>query len=249
MTRSLLPAHRLRWGAAAWTVGVAQYFICQVVVAAQWKTSYSWTHNFISDLGNTACGPFTLPHGQTAYVCSPAHTTMNVSFVVSGILAAVGMVLLRPLWAKQRTVTVAYWLWLASAAGKVLVGLVPENTDVALHTLGALNMPLSGLAVLLLSRRVAGVGRPWRRAGLALGRVGLIGATLSITGQFTTHLPWGAGLSERLASYPANAWMLLIGALALTRARSVAPDPEVSELVVPSTAVPTPHPTAQNSAR
>ncbi len=244
MTRSFLSAHRLRWGAAAWIVGVLQYFVCQVVVAAQWKTSYSWTHNFISDLGNTACGPFALPHGPAAYVCSPAHTTMNVSFIVSGILAAAGMVLLRPLWAEQRSVTVAFWLWIVSGAGKVLVGLVPENTDVTLHTLGALNMPLGGLAVLLLSRRTAGLGQPWRRAGLALGRVGLIGATLSITGQFTTHLPWGAGLSERLASYPSNAWMLLIAALALTRSRSTAPD-----LTVSATAMPTPHPTVQNTTR
>ncbi|MET7458191.1 DUF998 domain-containing protein [Streptomyces sp. NPDC005574] len=224
MTRSLLPAHRLRWGAAAWILGVLQYFVCQVVVAAQWKTSYSWTRNFLSDLGNTSCGTFTPPHGQAAYVCSPAHTTMNVSFIACGLLAAAGMVLLRPLWAQQRTVTVAFWLWIVSAAGKVLVGLVPENTDVALHTLGALNMPLGGLAVLLLSRRAAGLVQPWRRVGLALGRIGLIGATLTITGQFTTHLPWGAGLSERLASYPANAWMLLIAALALSRAHAAGPD-------------------------
>jgi hypothetical membrane protein len=225
MTRSLPLAHRLRWGAAAWILGVLQYFICQVVVAAQWKTSYSWTANFLSDLGNTACGPFAAPHGQATYVCSPAHTTMNVSFVVAGLLAAAGMVLLRPLWARQRTVTVAFWLWIASAAGKVLVGLVPENTDVALHTLGALNMPLGGLAVLLLSRHAAGLDQPWRQAGLALGRIGLVGASLTITGQFTTHLPWGAGLSERLASYPSNAWMLLIAALALTHARAAASDP------------------------
>ncbi|WP_331744094.1 DUF998 domain-containing protein (plasmid) [Streptomyces sp. NBC_01136] len=223
MARSLLPAARIRWGAAAWLLGVLQYFVCQVVVAAQWNTPYSWTRNFISDLGNTACGPFSTPHGQAAYVCSPAHTTMNVSFVVSGVLAAAGIVLLRPLWAKRRTVTVATWLWIASAAGKVLVGLAPENTNIALHSLGALNIPCGGLAVLLLSRRGGGLGRPWERAGLALGRLGLIGATLSITGQFTTHLPLGAGLAERLASYPANGWMVLIGALAMVRARAQAP--------------------------
>ncbi|MEY9968488.1 putative membrane protein [Streptacidiphilus sp. MAP12-16] len=223
MARSPLSSARLRWGAAAWILGVLQYFICQIVVAAQWNTPYSWTRNFISDLGNTACGPFSTPHGQVAYVCSPAHTTMNVSFIVSGILAGVGIVLLRPLWTERRSVTVATWLWIASAAGKALVGLAPENTSIALHTLGALNIPCGGVAVLLLSRRGGGLGCPWERAGLALGRIGLVGATLSITGQFTTHLPLGAGLAERLASYPANGWMVLIGVLALIRARADTP--------------------------
>lgn len=221
MTDPLTTAPRLRWGAAAWILGVLQYLAVQVVVAGRWNTPYSWKNNFISDLGNTACGPFSVPHGEPAYVCSPAHTLMNVSFVLAGILTAVGALLLRPLWRPSRAVRAGVVLWVIAGLGKIVVGLVPENTNINLHLLGALNLPLGSIAILLLSRASGGLPKPWRVAGLLLAGIGLVGTVLSLAGQFhgpDAYLGAGVGGAERLAGYPANLWCLLIGSLALKRA-------------------------------
>ena len=42
-------------GPLVWVLSV-QYFLVQLIVAAAWHPPYSWAHNLISDLGNTACG-------------------------------------------------------------------------------------------------------------------------------------------------------------------------------------------------
>jgi hypothetical membrane protein len=219
VTDPVTAARRLRWGATAWIVSVLQYFACQLIVAGRWSTPYSWKNNFISDLGNTACGPFAVPHGRPAYVCSPAHTVMNASFIVAGILTVIGILLLRPLWTRSRAARAGVVLWVIAGLGKIIVGLAPENGNIGLHTLGALNIPLGGIAILLLSRASSGLPRPWRIAGRLLAGVGLIGTVLSIAGQYGgTHAYFGtgAGGSERLAGYPANLWFLLIAALVLT---------------------------------
>ena len=50
-------------GGLAWIAGTVVYFVAQPVVASAWSPGYSWLHNYISDLGNTACGSFAVPHG------------------------------------------------------------------------------------------------------------------------------------------------------------------------------------------
>ena len=72
-------------GGAAWILATLQYAVAQVVVAAAWHhPHYSWLGNYISDRGNTACGQFTVPHGTPSYVCSPLHSAMNASFIITG---------------------------------------------------------------------------------------------------------------------------------------------------------------------
>jgi NAD(P)-dependent dehydrogenase (short-subunit alcohol dehydrogenase family) len=85
-------------GGLVWALGTLQYFVCQIVVAAAWPTPYSLHNNFISDLGNTMCGPFAVSHGVPIEVCSPEHAVMNASFVTAGILTMAGAVLLRRFW-------------------------------------------------------------------------------------------------------------------------------------------------------
>src|SRR5665811_946988 len=50
-------------GGACWAVGVVQYAAAQVGAAGAWTRPYSLKDNYISDLGNTACGMFHVPHG------------------------------------------------------------------------------------------------------------------------------------------------------------------------------------------
>lgn len=211
-------------GALAWIVAEVLVLVTQVVVAAGWATPYSWSGNYISDLGNTACGPFAVPHGAAAYVCSPWHAGMNAAFVVSGVLTAAGAVLLRPVWPPRRRVAVAVVLMVIAGLGKIGVGLVPENTDLGLHTLAALNAPLLSIAILLVSSAVAGRQPVFAAAGAVLAAVGLAGAILSGAGQYAgsaAYLGLGVGGMERVANYPGLLWMIIAGVVALRIARRI----------------------------
>ena len=124
------PAPRLAviLGGAAWIVAALQYAVVQVVVAAAWHhPPYSWLSNYISDLGNTACGPFKVPHGTPAYVCSPMHSAMNASFIIAGLLTIAGAVLLRRFWPQGRLAMAALVLWVITGLGKFLAGLSPAD--------------------------------------------------------------------------------------------------------------------------
>ena len=85
-------------GGACWAVGAVQYAAAQVVAAGAWTRPYSLKNNYISDLGNTACGMFHVPHGTPYYVCSPSHAVMNASFIIFGVLTITGALLLQPIW-------------------------------------------------------------------------------------------------------------------------------------------------------
>ncbi|MFD0443204.1 hypothetical protein ACFQ10_12875 [Streptomyces indonesiensis] len=59
-------ASRQFLGAAAWVAGVAVWLVLQLAAIAQWENpSYDWGKNYISDIGNTTCGPFTVPGGES----------------------------------------------------------------------------------------------------------------------------------------------------------------------------------------
>ena len=53
---------------------------------------------------------------------------MNVAFVLVGVLVIVGAVLLRRMWPAGRRSRMATVLFVIGGAGKIIVGLVPENT-------------------------------------------------------------------------------------------------------------------------
>jgi hypothetical membrane protein len=215
-------ARVLRAGGALWILATLQYAVVQVVVAAAWHhPPYSWLSNYISDLGNTACGRFTVPHGTPAYVCSPLHATMNGSFIATGILTIAGAVLLRRLWPHGRLAAAALVLWVITGLGKVAVGLVPENTNISLHLLAAFNIPVGCAAILLLSLAIRRAGRAVSIAGIVLAALGLAGTALSTAGQFAgsaLYLGLGAGGMERVADYPGSLWVLMIGILAVLTA-------------------------------
>jgi len=204
-------------GGTAYIVAIVQYAIAQLVAAAAWNPPYNWMTNFISDLGNTACGQFAI-HGSSSYVCSPRHAVMNASFVVGGVLLIVGTVLLWHLWPARRMTTVALWLWLVAGVGKIVVGLVPENTNASLHVAGATNLLIGSVAILLLSLVARRQHRPLATTGLIIGVVGLVGGVLSTAAQgagSALDLGIGAGGMERVAGYPSNIWLVIVGVIAI----------------------------------
>ena len=166
-------------GGACWAVGVVQYAVAQIVAAAAWARPYSLKNNYISDLGNTACGMFHVPHGTPYYVCSPDHGVMNASFAVFGVLTIAGALLLRRIWPAGRLAHWALALWILSGLGKIIVGLVPENTHIGLHLLGALNVPLASVAILLLSLAIRRTSHTISVIGIVVAVVGLVGSFLS----------------------------------------------------------------------
>jgi hypothetical membrane protein len=191
-------------GGFLWIVAMVQYFVAQFAVAAHWRFPYSWRDNHISDLGNTACGDF-----MGTYVCSPLYGMMNASFIIAGLLTITGVGLLRSVWPDTGLATVGVLLLVLAGAGKVLVGAVPENENVGLHMVGALNLPLGSVAILVLglATRHTRLGR----VSLVCAAVGLLGTALFF---FAPQL-LGVGGAERLAGYPAYIWLFVVGGAAL----------------------------------
>lgn len=216
------PAWPVAAGGVIWILATLQYGIVQAIVAAAWHhPPYSWLNNYISDLGNTVCGQFAVPHGTAAYVCSPMHSTMNISFVVTGLLTIAGAILLRRFWPQDRLTAVALVLWVITGLGKVLVGLSPENKNVDLHLLGVLNIPVGYIAILLLSLSIRQINRTVSMTGIVLAILGLVGTALSTAGQFGSsalYLGLGVGGMERVSDYPASLWVLMIGIIAVLSA-------------------------------
>jgi hypothetical membrane protein len=191
------PAPRLAviLGGAAWIVAALQYAVVQVVVAAAWHhPPYSWLGNYISDLGNTACGPFKVPHGTPAYVCSPMHSMMNEAFIIAGILTIAGALLLRHFWPRSRGTTVALVLLVVTGLGKIVVGLVPENTNIDLHLLAAFNIPVGCVAILLLSLPSRQPNRAVSLTGIVLAVIGLVATVLSTAAEFASSSSLDLGL-------------------------------------------------------
>ena len=199
-----------------------QFALAQAVTAAAWNPPYNWLNNYISDLGNTACGMFAVPHAVPAFVCSPWHAVMNASFVLSGVLIIAGTASLWEFWPARQLTTYAQILWIISGVGKLAVGLVPENTNISLHVATAFNVPIGSAAILLSSVAAFGPRKELALIGLGLSLLGLAGAILSIATQFAGPvllLGLGVGGMERMADYPTYIWLIVVGAIAVAEAR------------------------------
>lgn len=213
-------------GGACWALTVV-FFVGQAVAQAASTVPYSLAGSTISDLGNTACGPFTVGTYH-ADVCSPLHGVMNATFVVSGLLTLGGAIGTRRAWPRRRLTTAGLVLLVLAGAGQVLVGFRPENVDIALHSLGAI-FGIGGvnIGVLLLG---AGVWRAQRWTAilsLTAGAVGLFSFLLFVLGS-SPSLGLGVGLVERLAGYPVVVWMIVIGGFLLRSATSSSRRPAIA---------------------
>jgi hypothetical membrane protein len=205
-------------GGACWAIGVVQYAVVQILAAAAWARPYSLTNNYISDLGEHRLRdvPCAARDGLLRVLTRPC--AMNASFAVFGVPTVAGALLLRRIWPTGRLAHWALALWLLSGLGKIIVGLVLENTHIGLHLLGALNVPLGSIAILLLSLAIRRTSHTVSVIGIVVAVVGLVGSFLSTAGEFAgswLYLGLGVGGTERLASYPGSLWMLWIGLIAM----------------------------------
>lgn len=199
-------------GAALLLVNAVQHLVVEALSAAAWpRDDYSYSRDFVSELGATACGPSS-GGGAT---CSPLHAAMNSSFLVNGVLLLLATLLLAPVLERRRAVLVALAAsYAVGMAGVAAVQRTPESLadgTYAIHTAGAaLALGAGNLIAVVVgvaSRRIGAPG--WYRAlSVALGVVGLaaLAGIALVSGEFP------APVLERLSVYAINGWWLITGA-------------------------------------
>lgn len=196
-------------GPMLWILAV-QYFIVQLIVVAAWPVAHSWKENYISDLGNTVCGPY-----QGMYVCSPSHLLMNLSFIMFGITIALGAVLLYTQFRRTRLSLIGFILMIMSGVGSVLVGLFPENVGPVPHYIGALlGLVVGNISIVVLAVALKDMNKLFRVYSSTTGLICLIAFTLFY---FETYLGIGKGGMERVVSYGFTLWMIMFGVYATVR--------------------------------
>ncbi|MFE3068487.1 DUF998 domain-containing protein [Streptomyces sp. NPDC059247] len=201
-------------GAAVLIVNAAQWVIAEAVTAGAWKNpAYSYATNYISDLGVPDCGT----QFQGRELCSPRHVLMNTSFMVEGVLFAIGVVLLaRLLSGRARRVVTA--LAVAHGVGMVAVGLFHGSPDgpshgLALHIGGAGVGILCANTVAILAGALGSLRLPtaYRVFSVAVGALGIAGIALVGVSEST------AGTFERSSVYSWLLWSVVTGTLLLAR--------------------------------
>ncbi len=193
-------------------ISSALYFYVQIFVAWVFNPShmaYNLVSNTISDLGNTACGPY-----GTQYVCSPRHLYMNVAFIFLGIVMGGGSMLLYHEFedrggAEQNAAFIGFLFMGVGGIGAVLVGVFPENTNATMHKIGAaLAIGLGNLGIFVLGAVLSGLPEAMRRYMLVFSTISLTAMAL-----FALHKYFGigAGTMERIAAYPESIWLITFG--------------------------------------
>lgn len=201
--------------------GPALFLLIEFITAAAWTDPpYSYTRNFLSNLG--VRGPSTL-FGQ--YMYSPLYWLMNIGFMVYGTLILAGVVLLRGLWGWRRWAAIVPAVMLTG--GSVLLGLYPgsgESLDDGtgdFHSNGAFTAFFGAnmlVIVLGLMRQRIGLTRAMGRALVIVGVFGLLSAVF----YFVTLVAGGEaigiiGLIERGATHPFLIALLCAGAAMVRR--------------------------------
>jgi len=199
LSRSETPvrAHRIQRVAGILLIlAPVQYWIFEAISAAAWhKPPYSYTYNWVSDLGVTAARA----EFEGRVVSSPLHALMNGSFTALGLLVLIATVLLFLSQKGLRGRAALLTFGIVFAGGSWLVAGFPENTIGALHLTGAFGNIVGGnVFVILLGAlgAVAASSRPLRLVFVGLGALGLIATVLL----FALHSFYNGG-TERVAAY------------------------------------------------
>ncbi|KUI23049.1 hypothetical protein AU195_17380 [Mycobacterium sp. IS-1496] len=185
---------RPRAAATAWILGATAYLTAEAVTASAYRPSYSYAHDYISDLG--------VP-GQ------PLAALMNAGFAVQGVLFLLGAVLAGG--SRHRTLTACA---AANAVGNILVGTVPAGGG-ALHLVGATLAIVGGNAAALAGASLF-TGLAYRLTSCVLGGVGLLSLTVLAVHAWTGVEVLPAPVWERASVYPILTWQVCAALAMLT---------------------------------
>jgi hypothetical membrane protein len=183
-------------------VGATMFFLLNTVAEALYP-NYSIKTNALSDLGA---------------VGAPTQYLWNGQLFVSGVFTFVGMYFLffKSSWPAKAGIKARKFVgcvYLMPAIGTIIVSLVPENTILAIHTLGAfITFVLGGIAASYSYRLTTG---PIRFFSLALGAMTLV-STVFLGDSGTV----GFGLVERLVVYPFVIWGVAFGGYLMASERA-----------------------------
>lgn len=218
--------HRLKIGGIAGMLGI-QYFIAECIAAIAWATPYSWSRNYISDLGVPEC----LNNGQLdRIVCSPLHGVMNAGFIAQAIIVIIVTICLVHLLSKRWSYLVAC-IAVVYSIGLLMVGLFPgsvaenlggDSTRMMLHGIGALLAIVGGNLLVLVT--ALGVRTKFPDYALVSFLLGIVGIMATLLFAMQIDLGLGIGTMERIAVNPVALWIILTGAIMFVRlARSKPP--------------------------
>ncbi|MFF9477965.1 DUF998 domain-containing protein [Streptomyces sp. NPDC014733] len=218
------PQPQRRVAGALLIAGPVIFLLGEFISAAAWThPAYSYTYNFISNLG--VHGPSTL-FGQ--YMHSPLAWVMNAGFFLFGITILAGVATLRDLAHGRR------WAVLGPAAllavGGVLLALYPGSGEALkdgtgeYHSMGAFAGFTGGnVLAIVLGRRWQRIGVSARmgRALVTVGVIGLISMLLYLAVIITSgdHVIGIIGLIERGAVHPFLIGLVCAGAAICGRRR------------------------------
>jgi hypothetical membrane protein len=210
---------RYDWMGPVIAILSAWYFLAQVVVgwvfnpaqgAQHAGPQYSFITNTISDLGNTACGPY-----GGSRVCSPRYIVMDLSFALLGVAMAVGSLLIyrefinSGLRRERLASHLGFILLSVAGLGAIFVGSFPENTNGDMHIAGAgMAIGAGNLGILILGLVLVSIPESLRHFMLWASSVSLVAA---IAFAFKHHFGLGAGGMERVAAYPETVWLIMFG--------------------------------------
>ncbi|MGI0130662.1 MAG: DUF998 domain-containing protein [Thermoplasmata archaeon] len=210
--------HRsVRHGAILFIAGVVIFLVAMIVTQIGYGSSYSLTHNYISDLGAVNCHQF-----AGRYVCSPWHDVFNFSIILFGVLLLLGTILLRTAFPPRGTRTVGLVLLVLAQFGAIGVGLFPEDVNLSVHSLSAATAFIGGnLALIVLGVAMFRDTRwdGFRAYSMFSGLIGLIAFALF---EGKAYGPLGVGGMERLIVAPVILWALVVG-IHLARIPTYAP--------------------------
>jgi hypothetical membrane protein len=216
VARPLIPAS----AGIAW-IAAAVVYVGTEAIAASAFPGYSYSTNYISDLGVPDVAEF-----QGRAIDSPLHAVMNAGFVLQGVLyLAAAVIATRALRAGPRRAFLA--LAVVHAVGITVVGLIHGSASSAASGIGWMHVVGAGMAIIAGNGAsiVAGVGsgrvgaaRAFRVASVALGVVGLVSLVVleSLVGSDVD------GIWERGSVYTVTAWELMAGVAVLVAARRAA---------------------------
>ena len=183
--------------AVAWISGGLAYLILEAVAAEAFRPHYSYTHNFISDLGAISFE-------------SPLAWLMNTAFCVQGTFFLAGAILSVRAFETRKA-----WLFLtlaaANAVGNILIAVFHSGT-------GALLAIVGGNAAILAGSSVISGPAWYRRVSAGLGVMGLLSFVMFMIELRTAavHLVPPA-VWERCSVYPITAWQIFTAAWLLIR--------------------------------
>ena len=200
--RHLRSSRAERLAAILIAVGTIQFIVAMGVVQVAYP-GYSLLNNYISDLGNTTASPW--------------HVVANVSVMVLGILAFIGLLLLWGAFPAGPTRPIGLGLLLVASVSAILVGLYPENVNPAAHDTFSLLVFLPGgvaLATLSFGMRTDSAWAKLRWPSLALGLINLAALAYYVPTQANNSTVF-PGLVERLIVFPILIWALAVAALVL----------------------------------